>query len=862
MNINERKQAILAQLELRRFGHVDHSKDEKTERFSQFEFDWNSLSKPPLQAWLPVQAFTQLQQLISDVRIMNNPVLKFKYMNEILFPYRFRPYHSGTNRRTFYHIDDPTILIKIGSDRVGKSDNISEFYLQNLIKPHCAKIYDVTADGIVQLHERAEPMSEHDYKHIYSGQIFDFIMSLMYKGYMLEDVGGNFFKNWAVRLGFGPILIDFPYIYEVDWSKLKCIFVDPKTHIKCTGDLDYDYDKGMSEIICTKCGARYSAKYLAKAVPTSGEDFISRKGKNNMQEFKLSVVSGNDVLYTTSSEAPANPVLQSPIVRPSDNYIESPRVYTITRQKQVKKPQPKQPEKHVIKTVNTAKSSKAVVVEEKPKQVTEFVVSQQPTTQVVEQNPQDTGRISIVQTTETQRVATKYTGPTSYAQKEEFEPKVRVEETTHKGPGQRVKGVPNRNTGRPGNLTPITPGNTKEPRSSFRDRPIREEVKKELDEFLDNIDRKYGRGATIDLARRCGLFYTGIEKRREGEPATVQNLSRSEKAAAEAAKKKEEEAKHHQVEVVTTQAEAPAVAEVVAAPKVEEEVVTPVVAEEQSAPETPAVVVEEEEKSNNIMDQIADRGQGDIVSSPVESNQEIPKEGLFVVKPKTAEEIEAEDLANRQDTVAMGIVGEPLVDTMKLKNAIPTWKNLILESINGFNERKHQYPMSSIEQGIRELIGDDVAKVTGTSKDGLEITVNATTDSQNYQCYAVKVENFESPLFDLVLYNKTVLKEMQRDEEARAEEAAKEIDLPKDREITAEEAKEFFKSVIGNYKAKADTKEEYADKKSYIVRELITDIMDKGPISLPVISKVAEDLVDEIYNQGDKEETTLAVDEL
>lgn len=834
MNIEERKQAILSQLELLRFGHVDHSKDEKTEKFAKFEFDWNSLTKPPLQAWLPQQAFSQLRQLISDVRIMNNPVLKFKYMEEILFPYRFRPYHSGTNRRTFYHLDDPTILIKIGSDRVGKSDNISEFYLQNLIRPHCAKIYDVTSDGIVQLHERAEPMSEHDYKHIYSGQIFDFIMSLMYKGYMLEDVGGNFFKNWAVRLGFGPILIDFPYIYEVDWSKLKCIYVDPQTHVKCTGDLDYDYDKGMSEIICTKCGARYSAKYLAKAVPTAAYDFISRKGKKDMAEFKLSVVQGNEVLYSTVSEAPANPVLSSPIVRATDTpYKVTPRVYTVTREKQQKvtKPQKQQMEKPHIRTPKYNSGAKVEIVNEGPKKIEEVVVKPRPAEQPVYSPSQNTGKIAIY--------AEEVADSAKEVEKHDFG---YIEQ---KKAAPKMKAYVGKNDTRSGNLIPINPINNQEPRSSFRDRPIRDNVKKKLDDFLDDLYRTCGFGAALDIARRCGLFYTSPDRRKEGDPATVLNMSRTEREAA--AKKREEELKE-KLEKKDAQVE-------------EQQEETQPIQEETVNNEQQEQA--ESSEPENLMDRIAEMAETAKESgTPVVTAAQQPKEGLFPVKPKTAEEIEAEEAASRQDSVVMGIVGEPLVDTMKLKNAIPNWKNKILETINGFDERKHQYPVSSLEQGIRELIADEVAEVTGTSKDGLEITVNATTDAQNYQCYAVKVTNFQSPLFDIVLYNKTSLKEMQRDQEEAVNEKTSEMELPKDREITEDEARAYMKSIINNFKAKADEKEDLADKKSYIVRQLITDIATKGPIDLGTVTSIAESLADELYSQEDKEETALAADEL
>ena len=204
-------------------------------------------------------------------------------VNELLKPYGFRHLASGTNRRAFYCTYDDSIILKIASDRIGKSDNISEFQLQNLIQPFCPKIYEVVPNGVIALSERVEPMTEYDYKKRWNGDVFDFIFQIFLRGYIMEDIGSNFFKNWGVRYGFGPVILDFPYIYQVDWSRLKCMKENPETGTQCNGDLDYDYSNGMSQIICNKCGARYSAKYLSKKVPIYNFTACSMKGdKINM----------------------------------------------------------------------------------------------------------------------------------------------------------------------------------------------------------------------------------------------------------------------------------------------------------------------------------------------------------------------------------------------------------------------------------------------------------------------------------------------------------------------------------------------------------------------------------------------------
>ena len=278
MNIKEREQKLSQLGDLNRLA-VENGQSTAN---AKIDFDWNKLIRPQVYSYLPPNAIQELNSIVSSARLMNKPTVKYDLVNKLLYQYGFRPLNSGTNRRTFYNVMDPGIVIKLASDRVGRSDNISEFNLQGILKPSCPKTFDVTPDGLVALVERVEPMSESEYKDIYGGVIFDIIYSFLREGYIMEDVGGNFYKNWGIRYGFGPVLLDYPYIYEIDWTKLKCRKVDPITNQVCNGWLDYDYDKGLSEIVCTKCGARYSAKSLAKLIPSKAFNNFTRKRDNKM----------------------------------------------------------------------------------------------------------------------------------------------------------------------------------------------------------------------------------------------------------------------------------------------------------------------------------------------------------------------------------------------------------------------------------------------------------------------------------------------------------------------------------------------------------------------------------------------------
>lgn len=268
-------------------------------------FDYEGLKRLSIHSYLPLQIINNIRNLVHDPKLMAKPSKKYKLMNDILRPIGFRHLASGTNRRTFYSIFDEGIVLKIASDTIGEEANLYEFRTQEYIKPFCAKTFDVLPDGLIALSERVEPMKEKEYKEIWSSDIFDFIFLILGKGFIMEDIGGNFFKNWGIRFGFGPVILDYPYIFKVDWHKLKCCKKDPITNEKCLGDLDYNYSKGMSEIICTKCGARYSAKYLAELVNNNTE--INRRRESIMSliptEVKVTTMRGSTVLKRFYSES-------------------------------------------------------------------------------------------------------------------------------------------------------------------------------------------------------------------------------------------------------------------------------------------------------------------------------------------------------------------------------------------------------------------------------------------------------------------------------------------------------------------------------------------------------------------------------
>lgn len=317
MNILERKAWLNARQNILWFLNKDPPSTDIVEYL-------NNLNKPPIRYYLPDFVIKSIYDISCDAKLLNAPIKRFQIQNDILEPYGFRPLSSGTNRRAFYCVYDPWIILKIASDSIGRSDNLSEFGIQEGLLPFCTKVFDVDPTGAIQLTERVEVMTEEDFR-VYQDDICKFLESWFQLGYIFEDVGFKSFKNWGIRDGSGPVLLDFPYIYQLDPDKLICDRIDPHTHEKCGGRIGYNYELVMSEFVCYKCRVRYSAQHLAKKIDGNSDIILGRKRKMRTPT-KINVVltRGNKVVYDPN--APVQPNLQQINVVPAQQQIQQPTV--------------------------------------------------------------------------------------------------------------------------------------------------------------------------------------------------------------------------------------------------------------------------------------------------------------------------------------------------------------------------------------------------------------------------------------------------------------------------------------------------------------------------------------------------------
>lgn len=249
------------------------------------EFNYDTLTAPPIWWFLSPYDIQELYNNATSISLSAKPEVRYDKIHEIMTRRGLIKFAAGTNRVVYRHPNYPDILFKIAADDVGMHDNPAEYKNQFLIKPFCAKTFEVDPTGTVAIVERCQQLRNREEYISIADDVFELINTWLIGEYVLADFGSKFFMNVAIRKGFGVVLIDYPYIYKLDGNKLYCNKPDLSSPSgKCDGVIDYD--DGYNFLRCTKCGATYKAKELGIKID-SNEVIIKRKGDIKM-EVKIS----------------------------------------------------------------------------------------------------------------------------------------------------------------------------------------------------------------------------------------------------------------------------------------------------------------------------------------------------------------------------------------------------------------------------------------------------------------------------------------------------------------------------------------------------------------------------------------------
>lgn len=269
-------------------------------------FDFDRLFAPPLYSMLYESDLQALYNVATTKKYAARLDLKYKTLNNILAPRGFVPLHRGTNRVVYKFYENRHIVLKVGVDRAGTTDGYNELKNQDLLKPFVAKTFEVHPSG-VSLQERVVPLTSHKELALVADDYYNLMTKVFIGRYVMEDIGESYFMNWGIRLGFGLVLLDYPYLFELDSAKLKCMKRDKLfPNQLCLGEIDYDL--GFNHLICTKCGAQYNARDLAKDVES--QRIYLFKGDGNMEPIKVKLVRNGVVVSNGNYES---------------NYIQKPR---------------------------------------------------------------------------------------------------------------------------------------------------------------------------------------------------------------------------------------------------------------------------------------------------------------------------------------------------------------------------------------------------------------------------------------------------------------------------------------------------------------------------------------------------------
>lgn len=283
---------------------------------SPLEFKFDSMWIPSMYNFLTPQDIAELHYLASSAKFSSKIDFKYKEIDRIMTNRGFKKFHCGTNRIVYSYLEDQSFLVKIALDKVGLTDNPAEYRNQFLLKPFVTKVFEVSPCGTVATVERVEPITSRQEFMSVAEDIFDLMNQCIIGKYVLEDVGTNYFMNWGLRKGFGAVLLDYTYVYELDGNKLFCNKVYPVTGEICNGVIDYD--SGFNNLICSKCGKRYLAKSLEQSVR---DKLIILKDEGEI-EMKIKLQRGNEIVAVFQTNDQTDTIIR----RPKRNFREEQKL--------------------------------------------------------------------------------------------------------------------------------------------------------------------------------------------------------------------------------------------------------------------------------------------------------------------------------------------------------------------------------------------------------------------------------------------------------------------------------------------------------------------------------------------------------
>ena len=318
------------------------------------EFNYDKLMAPPILSMFSQQDIYNLNYIITNPKYGSKLREKYKLIDDIMKARGFEKFVAGTNRVSYKPIFSEDFIVKIPYCKVALEDNIREYQNQFLIKPFCTKVFEVTPCGTLGVFERVKPITHNEEYLSVADDIYTLLSEYLIGEYVIDDIGTEYFMNIGVRRGFGPVLLDFPYVYKADPTKLFCWAKnanDPTGY--CNGAITYD--PGFNYLYCTKCGTRYKPFEVGQKIEYQQK--IIQKENTNM---KITLTGGS---RNFKNQETITGEFRNPVASIKSNLINK-KVEREFKARSLAKPQHEEDEA-VVKTVNGAQAPKEVVEEPK-----------------------------------------------------------------------------------------------------------------------------------------------------------------------------------------------------------------------------------------------------------------------------------------------------------------------------------------------------------------------------------------------------------------------------------------------------------------------------------------------------------------
>lgn len=329
----------------------------RSKSISRKDFNYEILSAPPIYSMFTPEDIQQLNYYASSAKYTARLKEKYEAIDRIMTNRGFQKLVAGTNRVSYIPTFANNFIVKVAYDTVALKDSIREYKNQYLIKPFCTKVFEVTPCGTLGVFERVNPVTSIKEYVSMAADIFRLLNDFVIGDYIIDDIGTKYYQNIGYRNGFGPVILDFPYVYEVDPKKIWCNkpdYKDPTGY--CNGPIDYD--GGFNKLKCRKCGAVYKPFEIAKKIEYNPQEQMILESEEKRMKIKISGGS----LGKGKMEEIITGDFQSPVKAIKSNMLNKKVEKKLAEEKKAEE---------AIKTVNgvAEPTKKGEPKEEKPKEV-------------------------------------------------------------------------------------------------------------------------------------------------------------------------------------------------------------------------------------------------------------------------------------------------------------------------------------------------------------------------------------------------------------------------------------------------------------------------------------------------------------